>query len=67
MISENKSKLIPGSRLFYTPKMAVFQSEVSNVVSLDDTLPLTCKIEGAQNTKDYTVSKIQCNDMFELV
>ena len=38
-----------------TPKMAVFEKKKTNRVTLDDTLPLSCTIETAQNVKDHTV------------
>ena len=35
--------------------MAVFEQKFSKIVTLDDTLPLSCIIEGAHNTTDHTV------------
>ena len=39
--------------------MAVFEQKKSTKVTLDDTVPLSCTIETAQNVKDHTVSSRQ--------
>ncbi len=46
--------------------MAVFEKRKSMKVDLDDTIPLTCVIEAAQNVQTHIVSKLTVFILFRM-